>query len=172
MKFSQGSGQLRDICFDSFAVWHSGESKTPIVIIERMNRARLIDAQDEDRTDRFYEEARLPFAHRARLEDYRGSGFDRGHMAPAADMPTPEAMTQSFSLANMTPQEPAVNRNLWSRNVKRATRKYVMRATGDVYVYTGVVFSEPVKTIGQGRVWVPISVQAFFNLVGRPCVLK
>lgn len=154
-QITSGPGQLRDICFDGFAVWHSGESKTPVVVIERMNRARLIDAQDEDRTDRFYEEARLPLSHRARLEDYLGSGYDRGHMAPAADMPSPEAMTQSFSLANMTPQEPAVNRHLWSRNVERATRKYVMRATGDVFVYTGVMFDQPMRTIGRGRVWVP-----------------
>ena len=154
-QITQSPGQLRDICFDGFAVWHSGRSKTPVVVVERMNRARLIDAQDEDRTDRFYEEARLPFAHRARLEDYRGTGYDRGHMAPAADMPTPEAMAQSFSLANMTPQEPSVNRHIWSRNVERATRKYVMRATGDVYVYTGALFSGPRKTIGEGRVWIP-----------------
>jgi len=149
-------GMLKDLCFDGFAVLHSGESKTPVFAIERMNRSRLIDAQDEERTDRFYEEARLPLSHRARLEDYQGSGYDRGHMAPAADMPTPEAMAQSFSLANMTPQVPRVNRVLWSNSVEDATRKYVMRATGNVFVFTGVVFSEGMPAaIGPGQVWVP-----------------
>jgi endonuclease G, mitochondrial len=154
-KVSMSPGQTRDLCMSDFAILHSGESKTAVFVVEHMNRARLIDAQDEQRTDRFYEEGRLPSAHRARLADYRGSGYDRGHLAPAADMPTPEAMTQSFSLANMVPQAPENNRGIWARNVEAATRKYVMRAKGDVFVFTGPVFPDQPETIGAGRVWVP-----------------
>ena len=154
-KVSTSPGKIRDLCMSDFAILHSGESKTPVFVVERMSRATLIDAQDEERTDRFYEEARLPSSHRARLEDYKGSGYDRGHMAPAADMPSPEGMTQSFSLANMTPQVPAINRGIWAKNVEKATRKYVMRAKGDVYVFTGATFSDNPRTIGAGRVWVP-----------------
>ena len=92
------------------------------------------------------------------MQDYQGSGFDRGHLAPAADMPTAQAMAQSFSLANMVPQAPEHNRGVWARSVEMATRKYVARASGDVYVITGPVFAPSIAqspTIGPDRVRVP-----------------
>jgi endonuclease G, mitochondrial len=154
-KVSTSPGQTRDLCMSDFAILHSGQSKVPVFVVEKLNRARLIDAQDEKRTDDFYEEGRLPSRERARLADYQGSGFDRGHLAPAADMPTPEAMAQSFSLANMVPQAAENNRGIWAKNVEKPTRQYVMRAKGDVFVFTGPVFSSKPETIGAGRVWVP-----------------
>lgn len=83
----------------------------------------------------------MPAAERAELEDYRGSGYDRGHLAPAANMPDAESMVQSFSLANMIPQAPINNRKAWAK-IEKDTRKYVMRARGDVYVFSGPVYLE------------------------------
>lgn len=144
-----GSQKLREVCFSAFAILHNGQTKTPVFVAERLNRQMLTQAQGLRRTDKFYAEARLPRAERAELDDYRGSGFSRGHMAPAGDMSTPEAMAQSFSLANMVPQDQIHNGGAWS-SIEQDTRKYVMRAAGDVYVFTGPVYADKPKTIGAG----------------------
>ena len=147
----------RALCYDSFAILYSGESKTPIFVAERLNRASIADA-GEKRTDKFFADARLRSTERATLDDYKGSGFDRGHMAPAADMPNPTAMAQSFSLANIVPQAREHNRGVWAKQVEAATRKYASRAAGDIYVITGPVYWPSMAespSIGPGRVRVP-----------------
>jgi endonuclease G len=63
-------------------------------------------------------------------------------------------MAQSFSLANVVPQAPKNNQKAWS-GIEQATRKYVMRAKGDVYVISGPVYEGKPKTIGRNRIWVP-----------------
>jgi endonuclease G, mitochondrial len=166
---SAAPGQQREVCFDSFAVLYSGHSKTPVYVVERLNRQALEEAKDGLRTNRFYEEARLPFAERSTLKDYKarlsdGRRFDRGHMAPAGDMSTEEGMAQSFSLANMIPQAPRNNRRAWA-SIEKATRKYVLRAQGDVFVFTGPVFEAPVDKLGAGQVWIP---RYLFKLVYDP----
>jgi len=147
----------RALCYDAFAILHSGESKTALFVAEKLNKASIADA-DEKRTDKFFPEARLRAAERATLADYQGSGFDRGHLAPAGDMPTAQAMAQSFSLANMVPQAPEHNRGVWAQTVEAATREYAARASGDVYVITGPVYEPNIaqsSSVGPGKVRVP-----------------
>ncbi|NMM78846.1 endonuclease [Rhodococcus sp. SRB_17] len=146
--------KLRELCYDAFAVLHSGNTRTPVFVAQRLNRASIEAARDEQRTDKFFADARLPRAERAELSDYKGSGWSRGHMAPAGDMPTPAAMAQSFSLANMVPQNPRQNSGPWAK-IEADTRHYVMRAKGDVFVITGPVFAPGGSAIGSNQVAVP-----------------
>ena len=142
----------RDLCFDSFAIYYSPTDKKPIYTVEKLSREQLL-APHPKRSNQFYEEARLPFSERALLSDYRGSGYDRGHNAPAGDMSNERSMAQSFSLANMMPQARQNNQGIWAKNVEEPTRLYVKRSAGDIYVFTGSTGNS--GAIGKGRVTIP-----------------
>lgn len=158
--------QPRALCYNEFAVLHSGKTHTPIFVAQRLSREQI--QSQLPRATKFFAEARLPRSERAELDDYKGSGLDRGHMAPAGDMATSEGMAQSFSLANIVPQSSNNNRKSWA-NIEKATRKYVKRAGGDVYVITGPVFTANARTIGSNKVWVPSHL---FKLVFDPAKKK
>ena len=146
------------LCSNNFAVYYSKLSKTPLVVVEKLNAAILRDAKGEERTENFYPDPRLKREDSASLADYRGSGFDRGHQSPAGNAPDQISMNQTFALSNMIPQDPTHNRKVWNK-LEQDVRKYVLRASGNVFVYTGPLFNDrPVKTIGKGGVWVPSHV--------------
>lgn len=134
-KLEQGT---RRLCLDGFTVHYSGVTRTPLWVAQHLTRKRLQQARQLDRQDNFHEEPQLPAAMRSTLEDYRGSGLDRGHMAPNGDMATRSQQYDSFSLANMVPQSPRNNREVW-RNIEEATRALGQRE-GQVYVVTGGAF--------------------------------
>lgn len=143
------------LCFNGFNVMYSGVSKTPLWVAEALTPQRL--SQKIPREDSFHEENNVATEHRATLSDYRGSGYDRGHMAPNADMPNKAAQFDSFSLANMVPQAPKNNQQVW-RELEEATRALVTKQKLDVFVVTGPIFQgKKLKTIGQGVI-VPTAV--------------
>lgn len=141
------------LCFEAFAVLHSGVTRTPLYSAEHLTRASVADARAVARDDAFHEEARLPDAERASLEDYVRSGFDRGHLAPAGDMPTVTAQAESFSLANIVPQDRTLNRGLWA-DIEEGTRRLASRR-GALFVVTGVIFSGAAVQQIKGGVLVP-----------------
>jgi endonuclease G, mitochondrial len=149
-KLAQGAVPL---CFLGFAVLFSGLARTPLYAAEHLTAARLAEAQAVDRVDAFHPEEALPPDVRSELADYVGSGYDRGHMAPSGDMPDAEAQRQSFSLANIVPQDPQDNRGLWS-DIEQAVRR-LARTRGEIYVVTGPIFEGGTLASLKGRVLVP-----------------
>lgn len=90
----------------------------------------------------------------ADLSDYKGSGYDRGHLCPAADMrQSDEAMSETFYMSNMSPQVGAFNRGVWAR-LEEQVRKWAVE-DDTIYVATGPVFVNNIGEIGGNRVTVP-----------------
>lgn len=141
------------LCFQGFAVGYSGVSKTALWSAEHLTKQRIEQAQLLERTDNFHEESQLPDSVKAFLTDYKKAPYDRGHLAPNADMATVEQQYDSFSLANIVPQNPLQNRQVW-RKLETNTR-YLAIQYGEVYVITGTAFStNPVKLL-KNRVFIP-----------------
>jgi endonuclease G len=146
--------KTRLLCYSDFAVLHSGITHGPLWSAEHLTRDHIEAAQDMVRTNKFFEDARLPEGEGATLADYKRSGYDRGHMSPAGNRWNPQAMAQSFSLANVVPQDRQNNQRLWARietSVRRLATRY-----DDTYVVTGPMFSgQQLQTIGASHVFVP-----------------
>ena len=109
----------------------------------------------------FHEDMEVP-SPRAELVDYRGSGYDRGHMCPAGDNKWDEdAMYESFLMTNMCPQNQQLNSGLWNQIEMQC--RYWAKKYGKLYIVCGPIYLRgEYQTIGPNRVMVP---EAFFKAV-------
>lgn len=147
--------KTQEICYQKYGIIHSGITRTAIVSGEHLTREELTKPRAK-RKNRFHPDPNLRPEDRAELADYAKSGFDRGHMSPVGDMANEKSQYESFSLANMIPQNPKNNRNLWE-GIEGATRE-LAKAGGELYVVTGPVFYGSQLKRLNGRVLVPTYV--------------
>jgi len=145
-----------ELCLRSFGVLHSGLTRTPLWSAEHLTRARIRQAHEQLRRNAFHPEGSLPVAERAELRDYSRSGFDRGHMTPSGDMPDAQSQYDSFTLANMVPQDPKNNRGIWE-GIESAVRG-LTEQRGELYVITGPLFVGSSVQQLNGRVLVPTHI--------------
>lgn len=91
----------------------------------------------------------------AELKDYKGSGYDRGHLCPAGDMGFDStAMSESFLMSNMSPQEPGFNRGIWSSLEQRIRNWGLLFDT--LFIITGPIFYDTAYSfIGENKVAIP-----------------
>lgn len=105
------------------------------------------------RCDHFRADPMIPTGS-AEPEDYKGSGYDKGHLAPAADMAWDStAMCESFYMSNMSPQTPSFNRGVWKR-LEDQVRTWA-EESDTLWIVTGPVLKESLPSIGTNHVNVP-----------------
>jgi len=146
------SGEL--LCRKGFLLSHSQEHKTPLWVIEHLTAEKVVGVIS--RYNKFKADPDLKAGNRAELSDYSNSGYDRGHMAPAADMKWDRtAMIECFYLSNMVPQVGKnMNRGIWKHLEERVRVWAVDRSS--VYIFTGPIFDKTAtKSIGENKVSVP-----------------
>lgn len=111
--------------------------------------------------DHFTVDRELPYQYRIRHQDYEGFGYDRGHMASEADQRRNlTTAAQAMLMTNVSPQDPALNRNGW-RDLERYVREKA-KECDETIVVTGPVFDSVHCAIGPNdEILVPA---AFFKV--------
>ncbi len=135
------------VCHLNYATHFRYDTKVSEFVVYR------IDAEDISgsarRRDNFRADPTIDPAFNASLDDYAGSGYDRGHLSPAADnSASAEQMAQSFYLSNMAPQNPSQNRGSW--RILEDRIRSVAREGRVLYVTVGTVYEPGYEVIGNG----------------------
>jgi endonuclease G, mitochondrial len=114
-----------------------------------------------DRTDDFREDP-LVSTYSVGAGDYKNSGYDRGHLVPAGSMRfSHQAMSESFFMSNMSPQNPALNRGTW-KSMEEQVRTWC-KSHGDLVVISGPVLKDNLPQI-KNMISIP---EFYFKIVYR-----
>jgi endonuclease G len=155
------------LCRLGYVLAHNPEHRVPDWVLELLTPDRFSGPGDRDEEGNpFAADPDLDPSERSELPDYTGSGFDRGHMAPAASMKfSREAMRESFYLSNMAPQVGiGLNRGIWAE-LEEITRTWTC-GRGRLVVITGPIYGERPKRAKAGSsVHVP---EAFYKIAYDP----
>ncbi|WP_294629301.1 DNA/RNA non-specific endonuclease [uncultured Bacteroides sp.] len=146
-----------------YTVSYNKELKLPNWVSYELTREET--KGKEKRDNRFIADPQVkgPIATNA---DYARSGYDKGHMAPAADMKwSAQAMKESFYFSNMCPQHPQLNRRSW-KNLEEKVRDWAI-ADSAIIIICGPILPKQPKTIGKNKVAVP---QRYFKVILSPFV--
>ncbi len=139
---------------EGFTLNYDEKNEQASWVAYKLEKSNLENARFK-RKDNFREDPRVRTGS-ATLNDYKKSGFDRGHLAPAADFTWSEkALDHTFFMSNMSPQVPAFNRGIWKK-LEEQVRDWA-RDNGMLYIVTGPIISGRKERIGNNKVTVPNS---------------
>lgn len=140
----QPNSQYQLIEHQYYTLEYSPEKKQAVWVCYELTPANL-NGQAKRKNN--FREDELVKEGKSTLNDYKKSGYDRGHLCPAADMKiNQEAMDETFYLSNMSPQLPALNRGKW-KDLEEQVRKWA-GLEKNIMVVTGPVFDPDLGSIG------------------------
>lgn len=143
-----------------YLVSYDGRTRCPRWTLERIDEEQLVIRVDRKGED-FRSDESVPVEYRVGPADYRGSGFDIGHLAPAAThRTTQEDLESTFLFTNAVPQPRSVNAGVWLSLENEVVR---LGKTSPAWVITAPLWIPEagelrVRTIGRRGVWVPTHV--------------
>ncbi|XP_075691306.1 endonuclease G, mitochondrial [Rhinoderma darwinii] len=138
----------------SHVLSYDSRLRGPAWVLEQLNGERLQGSADRQGCEFKDDDSVHPY-HRATNSDYRGSGFDRGHLAAAANHRWSQtAMDETFILSNVYPQNPNLNQYAWNKLEKYC--RGLTKSNKNVYVCTGPLFLP--KTEADGKTYVRYQV--------------
>jgi endonuclease G len=135
------SAQKKDVVklsHTNYTTYFSKSKKYPVRVEWWVTKARISCVKGTPRTDKFIPDPLLQDDTNLQ-KDYTASGFDRGHLAPAADFKcgTAQDMAETFYFSNMAPQYPGMNRGQW-KSLEEHTRALAQQHDS-VFVQAGCV---------------------------------
>lgn len=140
-------------CRKGYASLYDPAERTPLWVAEHLQKGNFSGHAERDLID-FIPDPDIPYWYLPFPEDYKGSGYDKGHLAAAANFRSSQAaMNATFRFANAVPQTPQSNRGVW-KQLEDATRMLAIRR-GGLFVVTGPVYSSIPRTKIKNRVSVP-----------------
>ena len=142
-----------------YTLSYDAKNKTPQWVAWELTKEET--RGKEERTNEFQPDPDVMGA-KVVTYDYSGSGYDRGHMAPAGDMKwSKKAMQESFYMSNICPQDHNLNTEDWN-DLENKSREWARRY-GKVYIVCGPIYNGTRNEyIGDHRVKVP---DAFFKII-------
>ena len=121
--------------------WYFRQAKWVLEIINPLETLLNTKFDDGERLDNFRADQRIPWRFRASLGAYKGSGFDRGHLAASANLvETPLQNSETFLLSNMAPQNPNFNRSIWKKLEVAVRELNAKKKIFETYVISGPLF--------------------------------
>lgn len=119
---------------------------------------------------KFYPDDDIP-GSTAKPSDYTNTGYDRGHMCPAADRScSRRTMMATFSMANIAPQVPALNRGAWKR-IEDACRRYARGGHPVTIIADAIFWQTDTLRIGRSRVAVPHAFVKTVRLMANDSII-
>lgn len=148
------TSRTTEVCHTEYVLMASGVTKGPLYSAEHITDQQVAGAESIGRVGSFHDETGIPAADRSHTSDYTNSGFDRGHMTPAGDASTTNSEKETFSMANVVPQDHKLNTGEWAR-IEEQVRQ-LAKQRGEVYVVTGPAFDSGTRSsIGADHVQIP-----------------